>query len=140
MEFTIQDTFSTYRNISGMGWDPVSITVGRYILIEGLAESFAAALYGEKSVGPWVADFDMSDMPRVKAIISNALNIKGFDAVKQYVFGDTKTGAKLGLPNCAGYAVGYHIVQAFMKRTGRDIIEATFTPAEQIIRESGFFD
>jgi len=129
-----------HHNISGMDWDPASITVGKYIIIEGLAESFAAALYGEGSVGPWVDDFDMSDMPGVRQIMRNALNIKGFDAVKQYVFGDAKTGAKLGLPNCAGYAVGYHIVQAFMKRTGRDIIEATFTPAEQIIRESGFFD
>ncbi len=123
-----------------MSWDPVNITVGRYIIIEGLAESFAVALYGKNCVGPWVADFDMEDMPRVRAIMSNALNIKGFDAVKQYVFGDAKTGANLGLPNCAGYATGYHIVQAFMKATGKDIIQATFTPAEKIIEGSGFFN
>ena len=121
-------------------WDPINITVGRYIIIERLAESFAATLYGENCVGPWVADFDMRDLPRVRAIMRNAIAIKGFDAVKQYVFGDAKSGAKLGLPNCAGYAVGYHIVQKFMEKTGKDIIEATFTPAERIIEESGFFD
>ncbi len=72
--------------------------------------------------------------------MKSGLNIKGFDAVRQYVFGDAKTGGKLGLPNSAGYAVGYHIVQAFMKKTGEDIVAATITPAEQIIVESGFFD
>lgn len=123
-----------------MAGDPACITVGRYIVMEGLAESLAASLYGEELVGPWVTDFNMADMPRVKAIIKNRLNIKGFDAVRQYVFGDTKTGGRLDLPNFAGYAAGYHIVQAFMKKTGKDIVEATITPAEQIIEESGFFD
>ncbi len=130
-----------HHNIAGTaGWDPVNISVGEYVIIEGLAESFAAALYGEDRVGPWVADFPMEDMPRVKAIYKSALNIKGFDAVRPYIFGDEKSGTNLGLPGTAGYAVGYCIVQAFMKRTGKSIVEATFTPAERIIRESGFFD
>ena len=131
-----------HHNIYGFGqaWDPAGITVGKYMIMEGLAESFAASLYGKELVGPWVTDFDLADMPRVKAIMKNGLDIKGFDAVRQYVFGDAKTGGKLGLPNTAGYAVGYHIVQAFMKKTGEDIVEATITPAEQIIEVSGFFD
>ena len=131
-----------HHNIHGMSmaWDPAGITVGRYIIMEGLAESLTASLYGERFVGPWVADFNMADMPRVKAIIKDGLNTKGFDAVRQYVFGDAKTGGRLDLPGCAGYAVGYHIVQAFMKKTGKDIVEATITPAERIIEESGFFE
>ncbi len=82
-----------HHNIYGFGrvWDPAGITVGKYIIMEGLAESFAASLYGEELVGPWITDFNMADMPRVKAIIKNGLNIKGFDAVRQYVFGDAKT-------------------------------------------------
>ena len=94
-------THEAHHNIHGvsMGWDPVGITVGRYIIMEGLAESFAASIYGEELVGPWITDFNMADMPRVKAIIRNGLNIKGFDAVRQYVFGDAKTGGKLDLPN-----------------------------------------
>lgn len=129
-----------HHNLSGIIWDPVNITVGQYIIIEGLAESFAAALYGENCVGPWVADFDMNDMPRVKEVMQGAINIKGFNVVRQYIFGDEKTGAKLGIPNCAGYALGYHIVQEFMKTAGKDIIEATDMSAEDIIKESGFFD
>lgn len=71
-----------HHNISGMNWDPVNITVGRYIIIEGLAESFATALYGENCVGPWVADFDMENMPRIKAkekydyLISSAIIVQ----------------------------------------------------------------
>ncbi|HTX43472.1 MAG TPA: DUF2268 domain-containing putative Zn-dependent protease, partial [Methanocella sp.] len=130
-----------HHNIAGTaGWDPVNISVGRYIIIEGLAESFAAAVYGEDHIGPWVSDFPMEAMPRVKAIYKSALDIRGFDAVRPYIFGDEKSGTSLGLPSTAGYAIGYHIVQAFMKRTGKGIIEATFTPAERIIEESGFFD
>lgn len=130
-----------HHNIAGTaGWDPANVSVGSYIIVEGLAESFAAALYGKDKIGPWVADFPMYDMPRIKAIYKSALSIKGFDAVRPYIFGDEKSGTKLGLPNTAGYAVGYHVVQAFMKKTGKDIVEATFTPAERIIEESGFFD
>lgn len=130
-----------HHNIAGTaGWDPFSVTVGSYIIMEGLAEAFAADLYGEDRVGPWVADFPMEEMPRIKKIYKAALGVKGFDAVRPYIFGDAKSGASLGLPNTAGYAVGYHVVKAFMERTGRDIIEATFTPPERIIGESGFFD
>ncbi len=130
-----------HHNIAGTaGWDPMSVSVGSYVVCEGLAESFAAALYGEDLIGPWVTDFPMEDMPRIKAIYKSALNVRGFDAVRPYIFGDGKAGTSLGLPDTAGYAVGYHAVQAFMKKTGKDIIEATFTPAERIIEESGFFD
>ncbi len=129
-----------HHNIAGTaGWDPVNISVGRYIIIEGLAESFAAALYGEDHIGPWAADFPMEDMPRIKAIYKSALNVKGFDAVRPYIFGDEKSGTKLGLPNTAGYTVGYHVVRAFMRKSGKNIIETTFTPPENIIEESGFF-
>ncbi len=49
-----------HHNIAGTsGWDPFSVTVGSYILCEGLAEAFATDLYGEDRVGPWVADFPM---------------------------------------------------------------------------------
>ncbi len=79
-------------------------------------------------------------MPRMKRVYKAALGLKGFDAVRPYIFGDEKSGTSLGIPGMAGYAVGYHIVKAYMKRTGRDIIEATYTPPERVIKESGFFD
>lgn len=44
------------------------------------------------------------------------------------------------MPNYGGYAVGYHVVQAFLKRTGCTVEEATFIPAERIVKESGYFE
>ena len=35
--------------------------------------------------------------------------------------------------------MGYQVVQAYLNRTGKTIIEATFTPFEEIIEQSGFF-
>jgi uncharacterized protein YjaZ len=45
----------------------------------------------------------------------------------------------VGLSHCAGYTVGYQVVQAYLSRTGKTIIEATFTPFAEIIEQSGFF-
>lgn len=39
-----------------------------------------------------------------------------------------------------GYAVGYHVVQAFLERTGLSVEEATFVPAMRVVQESGYFD
>ncbi|MCB0032906.1 MAG: hypothetical protein KDE51_02710, partial [Anaerolineales bacterium] len=46
----------------------------------------------------------------------------------------------LGMPDYGGYAVGYRVVQAYLRRTGKTIQEATFVPAAEIVAESGYFD
>jgi uncharacterized protein YjaZ len=43
------------------------------------------------------------------------------------------------MPTYGGYAIGYHVVQAFLARTGTTVAVATFLPADEIVRESGFF-
>jgi uncharacterized protein YjaZ len=95
-------------------------------------------------VGYYGEEFDMSQMHRVKEAMKKALDIKGFNDVQAYLYGDrkvTKFGGKgVGMPDFAGYACGYFIVQDYMKKTGRDIVETTFTPVDEIIEESGFFD
>ena len=45
-----------------------------------------------------------------------------------------------GVPAFAGYALGYRVVQAYLKRTGKNVVEATFVPAQEIVAQSGFFD
>ncbi|OPY27842.1 MAG: hypothetical protein A4E28_01806 [Methanocella sp. PtaU1.Bin125] len=76
--------------------------------------------------------------------MKKALDLQGFDVVRSYIFGDRKAakfgGKAVGMPDHAGYALGYFIVQAYMERTGKDIVETTFTPAAEIIRGSKFFD
>lgn len=124
-------------------WDPANITVGEYLVMEGLAESFAATLFGKEKLSYYVTDFDMAEMPRVKEIIGPALCLKGFDKIMPYLYGDTKAsglvGPRLSLPPFAGYAVGYHLVQSFLEKTGKNIVEATFITTDKIIEESAFF-
>lgn len=118
-------------------------TVGQYIVLEGLAESFAAELYGPELVGPWVSGLSAEEMERAKAIIGPALEVSGFDKIRAYIFGDEISRQwgfpELGLPHCAGYTIGYQVVQAYLQRTAKGAVEATFVPFEEIIAQSEFF-
>ncbi|MEM9955532.1 MAG: DUF2268 domain-containing putative Zn-dependent protease [Chloroflexota bacterium] len=125
-------------------WDMMTTTVGDYIIHEGIAESFATALFGEDVLGYYVTDINDADLAIAKQLISENLQTTGFNVIRGYIFGDHLAEQwgfeKIGMPNFGGYAVGYHVVQAFLKKTGMSIQEATFLPAEQIIAESGYFD
>jgi len=63
--------------------------------------------------------------------------------VRGYIFGDTLAELmglpKAGVPNFAGYAIGYRIVRQYLQRTGKSVAETTFLPSREIIAESGFF-
>ena len=121
----------------------LATTVGQYIVLEGLAESFAAELYGPEYVGPWVSTLDDEQIRRAKEIIGPALAVSGFDKIRAYIFGDETAKQwglpALGLPHCAGYTIGYRLVQTYLQRTGKTATEATFVPYEEIIEASGFF-
>lgn len=117
-------------------------SVADYVVLEGMAESFAAQLYGEQVVGYYVTDIDAAGLEQAKAVVRGALNERG--DVRSYIFGDHFAEKwnfpKVGMPPFGGYAVGYHIVQAYLKRTGKSVEEATFVPADEIATESGYFD
>jgi uncharacterized protein YjaZ len=123
---------------------PMSITVADYIIAEGLAESFAVELFGHDVVGYMVTDFDEEEIATAKRVIGGALDVSGFNAVRSYIFGDTVAASwelpKIGVPDFAGYAIGYHVVQHYLQRTGRSVVEATFLSSQEIIAESGFFE
>ena len=118
-------------------------TVGQYIVLEGLAESFAAELYGPQYVGPWVSGLNAEEILRAKTVLGQALSVSGFDKIRAYIFGDETSKQwgvpALGLPHCAGYAIGYQVVQAYLRRTSQTATEATFVPSGEIIEISGFF-
>ncbi|BCL79231.1 DUF2268 domain-containing protein [Ktedonobacteria bacterium brp13] len=123
---------------------PMSITVADYIIAEGLAESFAAELFGHDLVGYMVTDFDEEEIATAKRVIGGTLDVSGFNAVRSYIFGDTIAASsglpKVGVPDFAGYAIGYRVVQQYLQRTGRSVVDATFLPSQEIIAESGFFE
>ncbi|USB34975.1 DUF2268 domain-containing protein [Paenibacillus sp. YPG26] len=128
---------------SYFNWDHGNVTVGDYIIIEGLAESYAKELFGEELLGPWVTSFDEEDLQYSTEIIKDSLNIKGFAEVSSYMFGDTiavEQGYQpLGLSPFAGYAVGYKAVQSFMSINNLGISEATLLGTDEIIRNCGLF-
>ena len=113
---------------------------------EGLAENYATSIYGEESLGPWVTTTDMETLKDyVKPIIKEALNIQGLEGITAYLYGDEIAEAQgyfpEGLPFCAGYACGYHMIKYYLKKTGKSIIEATLMPYEEIKKElAGFWE
>jgi len=60
------------------------------------------------------------------------LAVSGFDVIRGYIFGDWAAEqlgyAPQGLPDFAGYTVGYQIVRAYCARTGLTVAEANLPP------------
>jgi uncharacterized protein YjaZ len=124
-------------------FNPMTVTVGAYSVAEGLAEAFAAELYGEEVVGYYVTDISEDDLATARRVIAGALDQTGFNTIRSYIFGDAISAQMgrpaLGVPNFAGYATGYRAVRQYLARTGKSVAEATFVPADEIIAESGYF-
>ncbi len=124
-------------------WDHGNVSVGDYLVIEGLADSFAKELYGIEQLGPWVTSMDKEELAYSTEVIGEVLDVKGFAEVSSYMFGDEIAAQEgyqsVGLPFCAGYAVGYKAVQSYMKRVNKTIYEATLATTDEIIHGCGLF-
>lgn len=124
-------------------WRPADLTVADHIVMEGMAEVFATETYGAETAGYYVTEIDDDGLRRAREAIGAALGARGFGTTRSYVYGDRVAamgGERLGLPFFAGMAVGYRVVQQFLEQTGTGIVEATFLPADEIVRGSGYFD
>lgn len=117
-----------------------AITLGEMIVSEGLAENYAAFLYGEELLGPWVTKTDMNMLNTIiKPKIKDQLHVTGFDQIHPYLYGDELASLQqftpVGMPYAAGYACGYHLIRYYLNKTGQPITEATITPASAILAE-----
>lgn len=125
-------------------WNFMNVSLAKYLAVEGLAESFAKDLYGEEYIGPWVTGISKEDLEKGRNILRNHLNVTGFNEVRKYIFGDqlmhTDGVESTGIPALAGYSIGYHAVQAFLKNTGISIEEATVIDGETIMEKSSYFN
>lgn len=117
------------------------ITLGEMMVSEGLAENFAVELFGAEFAGPWVTKTSATSLAEaIKPALHAALDVQGMAGLSTYLYGD-EIAASLGyptagLPYCAGYACGLHLVRCFLDATGTDIAEATLLPAETILQEA----
>jgi uncharacterized protein YjaZ len=63
--------------------------------------------------------------------------------VRNYIFGDNITRQMgrepVGVPDYAGYAIGYFAVRQYLARSGKTAAEATLLPAGEILAGSGYF-
>lgn len=122
---------------------PQTVTVGQYIVAEGLAEAFAAEQHGEALLGPWVHSLDDAGVAAILPRFGAALDQGGFDLTRGYIFGDwaaTTFGyPPQGIPDFAGYCIGYRTVRAFLARRGMTAVEATYLPWQEITAGSGLF-
>ena len=122
------------------------ISLGEYMICEGLAENFAVSIYGEENVGPWVSKTDEETLNEyIKPLMQSSLEVRGFEGITAYMYGDELAKMQnyipAGMPYCAGYACGYYMVKYYLEKTGKNIIEATILPAEEILKEiDGFWE
>lgn len=122
------------------------ITLAEMMVNEGLAENFAVSLFGENMVGPWVSKTEMDVLhKKIKPVIKQGLQVTGLAGITSYLYGDEMGELQgyepVGLPYCSGYACGYYMIKHFLNKTGKNIIEATLLPADQILKEiEAFWD
>ncbi|MFZ4674078.1 MAG: DUF2268 domain-containing putative Zn-dependent protease, partial [Chlamydiia bacterium] len=66
----------------------MNISVGKYLLDEGMAEAFAAELYGESYIGPQTIGLSKEELSKATSTILPHIEEKGFQVAQSYVFGD----------------------------------------------------
>lgn len=121
------------------------MTLGAYLVAEGLAETFAADLHGESSLGPWTTTLGEAELRELAPKYEAALLESDFGRVRGYIFGDLppeRAGSfatpHLGFPPYTGYALGYHLVRDYLRRSGRAAAEASYLPWRDIVNGSGW--
>lgn len=121
----------------GVVWDPITVTVGEQVISEGLADEFAAELYGDSGYTHFVSEGTRND-PEVLAKVATGLQITGIQNFTAWVHGDASArllgAAPVGLPTGAGYAAGARLVRAYLDATGTTAAQAVAAPADEILR------
>ena len=126
-----------------MQWSS-QITLADMIVSEGLAETFAAAMFGEDKVGKWVRETTPETLREtVKPLIRANLMTSDFQELSSCLYGDgimaLRGGQPIGMPYCGGYACGYALIGHYLKKTGASIYEATITPTGEILKQTEDF-
>lgn len=126
-----------------MQWSS-QVTLADMIVSEGLAERFAAEMFGEDKVGRWVRETSPEVLREtVVPLVREKLEARDFQTLSSYLYGDEimalRGGKPIGMPYCGGYACGYALIGHYLNKTGASIHEATLTPTEEILKQTEDF-
>ncbi|MEM6431379.1 MAG: DUF2268 domain-containing putative Zn-dependent protease [Deinococcota bacterium] len=121
------------------------LTLGKYLVAEGLAEAFALEVVGNPQlVGPYCTALSAEQLINLKPRFAEAINEADFNVVRGYIFGDWAAEQfhypKQNVPDFAGYSIGFALVQAYLARTGQTTSQASYVPWQEIVATSGYFD
>lgn len=123
-------------------WDEQT-TVGQYLVLEGLAEAFAAETCGEELLGPWTKALSEDELENARPVMREALEVVGFNEIRGYIFGDWAAARfgyePRGLPDFVGYSMGYRVAREYLRHTGRSAVEASYLPWREIVEGSRYF-
>jgi uncharacterized protein YjaZ len=119
-------------------WSPL-VTLADMIVSEGLAENFAAHMFGEDKIGIWVKNTDKETLNSlIKPTIKANLFENDFNKLSSYLYGDEIMGMRgikpIGMPYCGGYACGYYLIKHYLEKTDKNIFEATLISTEEILK------
>ena len=121
----------------GVVWDPMTVTVGEQVISEGLADVFAAEMFGDRGYTHFVSESTHND-DDVLAKVASGLHITGMQNFTAWVHGDASArlhGAEpVGLPTGAGYAAGTRLVRAYLDATGTTAAHSTAVPVDEVLR------
>lgn len=121
----------------GIVWDPATVTVGEHVVAEGLADVFAAELYGPLGYTHFVGETTRTDDAVLTRVVSG-LDVTGMADFAAWVLGDATAqlfgATPVGLPTGSGYAAGARLVHAYLEATGTTAAQAVHSPAQEILR------
>ncbi|MGW6061663.1 DUF2268 domain-containing protein [Streptomyces sp. NPDC055189] len=127
-----------YANVA---WNPMAVTVGEWVVSEGLAEAFVREVAGEQAMGPWATALTGAELDDAYEKITADIDVAGMEKLTAYVLGDATAQLMgqqpVGLPDFAGYVAGVRIVDAHLAASGLTAAESTALSAREILLNAG---
>ena len=120
-------------------WDPQTVTVGEHVIAEGLADIFAAELYGDAGYTHFVSEDTRFD-DEVLAKVASGLGVTGMADFAAWVLGDSSAqlfgSEPVGLPTGAGYGAGARLVRAYLDAAGTTAAASVRSSSSDILHRA----
>jgi hypothetical protein len=119
------------------GMEVISIGTMEYsVLIPCFIANFSGNLFAA-ALGAGHAHYIMSGIPELSVSVAIKVVIASLLYGKHPMMPETQD---FGIPFCVGHAVGYHVIQACLRKTSISIEKATIIDGDEIMKASGYFE